>query len=868
MGKILVWPDKYINGIATLNGPHVTKDGKPFTPELGHPMELLEALEARHSSDAHVTTYGLLDEKGNPVDDIPLMKKHVLKEVQAEGCKLMLNAIGLDWDTPGHIPLTPELLTSFLTSFMTACSKDDRLADWAAYYTSRHGTRVFYILKEPVPVEDGEKYIVSIIKEFKEHGVTFDTSCRDWTRRFRLPKVDRDGLRTEEEPMFDMQMQDNLLDVKRFKKSDLRSLVVATEFVRKMSHPTQEECTKLLSVEDTQGRKAMSHYYKKAKTVLKNTQYWDALFTNNVKLCGESGRNDFFRTMLGRIVPLLIEKCRASSEQIFALLYGPLCGLELVAGKQDPAEFCWNMLQDFYERDYAKFIEAEEKKAQAIDDGQTALQRMAEGMKQWCENEALWSEDNTVVEAFVLGHLFANVGHFYYPMNEDGWYESIALLQGQLVPRVRKCFLKDIICTERQDMKGELVSISPVEIANKHSTVIHEVRMSPLQGVRGRIDDMDGNLPILQLPMYQRNNNIPPVFNKAVDGWLRALFGEKQANLGMGWIGYALDFEAGPICALSITGGKGVGKKMLVEGLAECLEEPASATGRDMCGGTNGALIKTPFLVVNEGLPKSGDMSPSDLFKSYTAGDAISVRELYKPRINVINPLRIILTANDHDILKDITKGKELTADTRAAMGERILHFDVNNAAAEHLERLGGRAFTEMDGARWIRGDSGQKSDFVVAKHFMWLYAQREKIYPRNKQNRYCVMGNCGDASCTFQIASGSESLATVMRGLIGLFENPGSLKQFRLVTKTGKAYITLEGCLAYVRDINGDKIGERALESVVQSVLVRSNPYVNDRRNYYELDVQRIVEFAEHWGSAVPVLRRQLAIQRGEVVV
>ena len=34
---------------------------------------------------------------------------------------------------------------------------------------------------------------------------------------------------------------------------------------------------------------------------------------------------------------------------------------------------------------------------------------------------------------------------------------------------------------------------------------------------------------------------------------------------------------------------------------------------------------------------------------------------------------------------------------------------------------------TEQPGKRWIRGDGGQLSDFVVAKHFLWLYEHRKE---------------------------------------------------------------------------------------------------------------------------------------------
>ena len=199
--------------------------------------------------------------------------------------------------------------------------------------------------------------------------------------------------------------------------------------------------------------------------------------------------------------------------------------------------------------------------------------------------------------------------------------------------------------------------------------------------------------------------------------------------------------------------------------------------------------------------------------------------------------------------------------ETRKAMGERILHFDIGGEAANHLARLGGRAFTEREGARWIRGDSGQASDFVVAKHFMWLYKNRP---PRAKQNRYCVMGNCNESE-SFQIASTSDSLPVVMRGIIGMFNAGKGTKwrQFRLDTVQGRAYVTLEGLLGYIREVDNIPIGERSLEAVLKSILRTSAPRVQNHRNYYELNIPQVLEFATHWGASCPRLRELLEMQK-----
>ena len=104
--------------------------------------------------------------------------------------------------------------------------------------------------------------------------------------------------------------------------------------------------------------------------------------------------------------------------------------------------------------------------------------------------------------------------------------------------------------------------------------------------------------------------------------------------------------------------------------------------------------------------------------------------------------MRIVFTANDHDLLYELTGGKDMSPESRKATGDRLLHFDVGPEAGHYLQKLGGREFTEKEGARWIRGDDGgSKSNHVVAKHFLWLYDNRDEP---NKRQRLLVMGNCG----------------------------------------------------------------------------------------------------------------------------
>ena len=87
--------------------------------------------------------------------------------------------------------------------------------------------------------------------------------------------------------------------------------------------------------------------------------------------------------MLGFLVPRMIEKFEASITEIFAILSMGVDKLEWLPGTQEPSAFVWNMLQDFYGRDWAAHVSKLEKQAEELDSGLDMLAKMAEGMKIW-----------------------------------------------------------------------------------------------------------------------------------------------------------------------------------------------------------------------------------------------------------------------------------------------------------------------------------------------------------------------------------------------------------------------------------------------------------------------------------------------------
>ncbi len=111
--SIAVWQDKYVKGVSSVNGPHVDKHGNTFEPVAADRFPLSVALQTEHPTDAHMTCYALLDDEG-VYSDFPLLRKQALPSIRKAGGDVHLAAIGLDWDTPGHVPLDEAHLAYFL----------------------------------------------------------------------------------------------------------------------------------------------------------------------------------------------------------------------------------------------------------------------------------------------------------------------------------------------------------------------------------------------------------------------------------------------------------------------------------------------------------------------------------------------------------------------------------------------------------------------------------------------------------------------------------------------------------------------------------------------------------------------------------
>lgn len=848
-----VMPTKYLHGCRTLKGEDNLLHFQNTCQEV---VTLEEMLNTQYRTDAHFTCYSL---QGMP--QWPLLNKSILPEIREEGSDILQGFFAFDWDNEGHGEWTETLLNDFVT-LLNNC-QDELINSWTAAYTTTHGARLIYRLSALIPVDEAEKHLAWMIHHFQKNGfIGIDSSCKDYTRRFRCPQVMRDGESrpTWEQSYYSLVTQENILDMNKVGKRAVKAIATKTYFKRdKISMPTIDQLEEMLFVKDkVTYRRKQTEFHKRSKKLLKDSPYLDILFNDAAPSWGQGHRNDEIGKIIGTITPILLNKLSASIQQVFALVVNPLLTLD---NDQDWIAHGWNILLDIYEREINKLNIKREQQADEVAKSLDFLDNMVEGCREWCDDRELHSEDEEAAREFVKDNCIASVGGFLYLMNRDGRYQDFALTKDNIISRIRKTALKEIIPTKKINYTGEEVDISPAAIINQYTTPVREVQMRPVGGSGGYITDINGERPALVISTFSRNDKLIPTFDPFVNEWLVNLFGE-HFDTGCAWIGNALAFEEGLICALSMEGASAAGKKLLAEGLSECLVYPHVA-GPEALYKQSSAFLKTPFLVIDESWPsmRTG-VSPADKFKALTGGDGIVVDEKFKPHVKILCPVRMIMTANDNGIIRELLNGKNMGLNNRIAVGERLFHLKVSDKARIFLDSIGGRGHTAKEGARWIRPDSGSgSSDFVVAKHFLWLYHNRDKVNP---SQRFLVMGNCapgrGDGKQTVieTLLADSNHTPLVAQAIIELADNtqPQWRKYVRVNEEQTRMFVTRHGVHEYLRVVKSERLQERDVYGGLCNLMQSTEPEVYDGAHWYEISLETLANIATQKGISKTYVR------------
>lgn len=821
-------------------------------------LPLDKALSQEWATDAHMVTYLAVNQ-----EVWPRCNKPVLPRFRDIGGDLLTTCLVFDWDTPGHEALTQDGYKEMLALLLKAADDGLELAlSWTAFYSTRAGVRLIYVLDQPMPVDEAEPWSRAVVRDFARHGVHLDPLF-DWGRLFRLPQVVREGEPTWKTDTFECIVRPEV----RFDHKKLVAVSLA-DVSRQRFHGDVQELDMpmpdpamakdlLYQPSERSSNLVMTPWFRKVKQRLKGRECAPCIFDGD-EIAPKGHRHTTIFQYAGQAVSLLYRLEGTSPELVFALFVEAGFKIDPSTCDRDPHETIWGAVCYTWARESA-VAEAERERDALTEQGKQSVQAsVLEGMRSWCNEPGLQGEDDESAIVWMTGRMIACTSTSRYVMGRDGYYDTTPIPTQLVNVRVRELDMEAAMPLVVQDAKTATYrEVPPQTLINNHGTVV-----SAVEGVVGTpgtvITGIGTGHAVLQVRMFGLREDMEPHFDAEVDEWLQALGGDSYQRL-CDWIGHALDLTGGPICALSIAGPQGTGKGMLVQGLAECIDTGVYADTKEF-GEFQGMLTRTPILFLNEGLPgaKPGTKDVADAFRALVDGSPTVINEKYMPPMTVYSPVRVVIAANNQDVVSMLAGKRDLTPDDQAALALRLFHIDSDDAAQKYLRAKGGYMHTGRPGNRWIRGASGDASDHVLAKHFMWLYKHR---CPVPQGNRLLVEGQM-DAEIVRRLSTRSGSAPEIVETIIQMIESNEPIIDGRVIVD-GKVYVTNAGVVQFHRNNLSAKTRRQltygAVGKTLNSLMVpgsSTEPMTlttdtgeKRRTRWRVLDVTRLLEEAVEYG-------------------
>jgi hypothetical protein len=231
----------------------------------------------------------------------------------------------------------------------------------------------------------------------------------------------------------------------------------------------------------------------------------------------------------------------------------------------------------------------------------------------------------------------------------------------------------------------------------------------------------DENNQTMYVPVCQPDPELTPRHSPLVEEWLKGTFGlSAHYERFMDYMCRVYNLEA-PVCALYIVAPAGVGKNLLVRGLARRYSrEAATANFEKLLADFNQPLLDSPFIVADEKVPTDRrGANESAVIRQWVGNDGHRINAKYRTEATLLGYPRMFIIANNDDALRI---REDLTEQDIEAIRVRLGYIRVPDEATGFLNDMavkhGYDTVRDMVDP-WVR-------DGTIARHMMWLAQTRD----------------------------------------------------------------------------------------------------------------------------------------------
>lgn len=791
-----------------------------------------ECLLHKHDWDAHAWPYVLFndDVPATPVRVKSVAGRPVLAPGQWMGCWLAF----LDFDKSND---HRAILEKFL-----GIPERHYLSKFSAVYPTKGGMRFVYELDSPVDTDQYGPLVRGMAAELAIlTGLQVDESTDQWSRCMRLPSVTRNDEKgqgpTWEQPYwFDTIVQDAVLATRevrpRFDRLpwDTRGRAAMTE---------APEATPDLDTELPDARKRA---YKKA---MRSSRFKDYIFVTDEgdRAPIGQGRRD---QMLIAIAGDTVARCfvgvpEACAEEVFALLKPIALGFELDNNSETWEEKLWRLIRHCWNGEVKK--QEDNSKKETADRSLREILQIE--MMKYLPKETI-PNDAGARDAFCQRHYCLQTKSGAYVVLPSGEYSHAPLRASQLPAHFGESLSH---LAESAFLLENGTPMSGQEILNRHSVNIDDVIFEAGAKRLSRLS-IQGDRRILHVvPFGLRQDLIDTAaFDPEVDAWLDSF---KDAAILKRWLAAALALHEGPIAACYLHGPRAAGKSMLALAIAECFHGQPTP-GAMAFSNFNGALLNSPVIMVDEGLPERKEgMSTADLFRSLVTGSAVSTQRKFEDASVTMIPYRILFAANSFDMASELFGRRSLGAQDREAFRERMLVVECGDGPTHYLNSRGAMSFTKDDPkGSWLGGACR------LSRHLIWLYLQQAAIGFK-RDGRMLVEGNQHPGfSMSFDLSGDGRTVVDDLVSSIGIAMNrkqaPPALLNCLRVEHDGCVWVKKRPFVK-LKCLRSERHYSKALDRFLTG---RSRLAPNDMITEFEVDVLKLSFCGASEGLAVSPLQ------------